>query len=230
MYGAKRIRLVDVNVDSAQTISQVPGINKKLAEIIVEQRIKKDYFSSIEELLEIPEIDDELFNKIKPYFTITNRKEIQWEKHLERIEENLEDVEEAGESYDEIEDLDTLESLSLNPLNINNATKSQLVYLPYVDNSIAEEIIRYRKTNNGFKYINELRTLVGAELFSQIKPYVAIYRKDIAEEFRGDLVVKYSMRDYPLSEGYLETESKYHNPAEIYSRLRAYGGNRLELD
>lgn len=229
LHGAKRIRLVDINIDSAQTLSQIPDINKKLAELIIKQRIKNDYFSSLEDLLEIPEIDDELLNKIKPYLSITNRKEIQWEKNLERIEENLEDSDAAGETDDEIEDLDTLESLSLNPLNINNATKSQLLYLPYIDSSIVEAILRYRKTNNGFKYMNELRTLIGAEIFSQIKPYVAIYRQDIAEEFRGDLVIKYNMRAYPLSEGYLESESKYNNPAEIYSRLRAYGGNRLEL-
>ncbi len=79
----------------------------------------------------------------------------------------------------EIEDEDAISELQKyidSPLNINKASKSELMELPDISPLIAVRIIKYVKDNRGFKKIEELKKVEGIddELFEKIKIYVTV--------------------------------------------------------
>ena len=59
-------------------------------------------------------------------------------------------------------------------LNINTATKEQLIDLPGVGESTADKIIIYREEKNGFKKIEDLMKVkgIGKKKFEKIKEYI----------------------------------------------------------
>lgn len=61
-------------------------------------------------------------------------------------------------------------------ININTATKSELMSLDGIGEKIAEEIISYRKNNNGFKTIDEIKNVnrIGNTVFNKIKDKITV--------------------------------------------------------
>ena len=63
------------------------------------------------------------------------------------------------------------------PLNLNTATKHQLVALPGIGEVMAERILRFREDHGPFKSIEELRSIKGISKRSleKLKPLVTVY-------------------------------------------------------
>jgi len=63
-----------------------------------------------------------------------------------------------------------------NQININLATVEQLKQHPYINWKAANAIIKYRKANNNYKKIEDLRKihLINNETYLKIKPYLTI--------------------------------------------------------
>jgi competence ComEA-like helix-hairpin-helix protein len=63
------------------------------------------------------------------------------------------------------------------PLNLNTATKGQLVTLPGVGNVIAGRILEHRERQGPFKTVEELRLVKGISKrsFEKLKPLVTVY-------------------------------------------------------
>ncbi len=63
------------------------------------------------------------------------------------------------------------------PLNLNTATKHQLVALPGIGEVMAGRIIRHRQDHGPFKSIEELRSIKGfsKRLLEKLKPLVTVY-------------------------------------------------------
>ncbi len=73
MYAYQKITLgipIDINRESAQGLTAIPGIGKSLALIIEEERIKRNGFKNINELKDLPGIGEKLFLKITPYIRL----------------------------------------------------------------------------------------------------------------------------------------------------------------
>lgn len=62
-------------------------------------------------------------------------------------------------------------------ININSADSDKLSTLPGIGESIAEEIIRYRHVNHGFKSIEEIKNVkrIGDKTYEKIKDLITIY-------------------------------------------------------
>ncbi len=62
------------------------------------------------------------------------------------------------------------------PLNLNTATKPQLVALPGIGDVMAERIIRYREDHGPFRDLEELRSIKGISKRSleKLKPLVTV--------------------------------------------------------
>jgi competence protein ComEA len=63
------------------------------------------------------------------------------------------------------------------PLNLNTATKQQLVALPGIGEIMAERILRQREDHGPFRSVEELRSLKGISKrsFEKLKPLVTVY-------------------------------------------------------
>jgi comEA protein len=61
-------------------------------------------------------------------------------------------------------------------VNLNTATKDDLVLLPGIGESIAEQILIYRDEHGGFSSVEQLRKIkgIGAKKFEKLRPYVKI--------------------------------------------------------
>lgn len=61
-------------------------------------------------------------------------------------------------------------------ININNASKDALMKLDGVGESISERIIKYRRENNGFKSIEDIKNVsgIGESKFEQIKDSIKV--------------------------------------------------------
>lgn len=62
------------------------------------------------------------------------------------------------------------------PININVADKAELMSLSGIGDKIADEIIAYRKENNGFKTIDEIKKVnrIGDSVFNKIKDKITV--------------------------------------------------------
>ncbi len=62
------------------------------------------------------------------------------------------------------------------PININTATKEQLKTLPNIGDVTADNIIKYREENNGFKNIEEIKNVsrIGDTMFQNLKDYIIV--------------------------------------------------------
>lgn len=66
------------------------------------------------------------------------------------------------------------EGLKEKSININTATKEQLVLLPGIGDSTADKILAYRKDHGGFKTIDDIMKIkgIGTKKFDKMKPFI----------------------------------------------------------
>jgi len=62
--------VININSADSQTLSRLPGIGVKTAEKIIELRLRKQKFSSVDELLEVKGIGETKLNNIKKFIIV----------------------------------------------------------------------------------------------------------------------------------------------------------------
>ena len=61
---------INLNAATVEELAKVPGLNQELAEKIIELRKENGEFIDMEELLDIPGIDNKLLRQLKKYLFI----------------------------------------------------------------------------------------------------------------------------------------------------------------
>ena len=70
-------------------------------------------------------------------------------------------LEESGDETDNSGLIDKIEALANNPIDINKASVSDLIEIPGVDISTANEILEYRNRSGSFYSLAELNSITG---------------------------------------------------------------------
>ncbi len=124
-----------------------------------------------------------------------------------------------GEASEEL--IELIDELKENPIDINAATIDELLLIPYIDNKIADDIIRAREKRGGFINKESLKDILPAVVYSRIEPYIRIETAPILRvrtvhpEFRVRVRIE---RKRP------EDENTPGNPLKAYMRtLIDYG-------
>jgi len=86
--------------------------------------------------------------------TVSDSQQMTWEQFVERMMAGFNDEVEESEIVDD-ELLSTLHDLCLNPMNINEATKEDLLVLPFVNEEKANDIIAYLEKNSPMQSYGE---------------------------------------------------------------------------
>lgn len=173
-------------------------------------------------------------------FSQTDTLDIPIDEQIENIiEETIGDAEDT--QLNEI-----IEDLIQNPIDINKATADDLTKIPFIDNEIAINIIKFRTTHGYYYSLSELKNVPGMseELYNKIVQVITIDRSLFAnqptrneypdeprvEKPKAPLVhtkqlfnLNYRQRFYqtfPKRKGY-ETGAYYNSPFKLYNRLTA---------
>ena len=91
------------------------------------------------------------------------------DKKYEKEEQKEQDKEENNDEQNTEEEKDNL-------ISINKATKEELMTLTGIGESKAEEIIKYREENGGFKKLEDIMNVsgIGEKAYSKIKDYIKL--------------------------------------------------------
>lgn len=68
---AKAVTLLNLNTATVEQLEALPGIGRKTAERILEQRQKAGGFKKIEDLMSVKGVGEKSFLKLKPMITVT---------------------------------------------------------------------------------------------------------------------------------------------------------------
>jgi hypothetical protein len=140
--------------------------------------------------------------------------------------DNIESILELLE-IDELDESDWLEQLwelRQKPLNLNRASLVDLLQIPFINPSLANEIIEYRNKEGKFLNLAELSKIRGMnqELIDALEPFIIIHQSQKLNRciyrFQGRL-------EHPKRDGYLR--DVYHSPVYLQHRLLFELGKNL---
>lgn len=146
---------------------------------------------------------------------------------IEKRSKDIDDLEISEEAKEEW--LETLHSFALTPLNLNNATETQLQILGLNDFQIFS-LQHYIRETGELLSIYELSHINGfdSETINLIMPFIYVRKTDWKPPLRFDSIAKYNRQDLRLqyrqvleqSKGYLRTDGKGYQGQPFSTTLR----------
>lgn len=148
--------LIDLNSADVQTLTEIEGIGAETAEKIVAYAAEYG-FNSVDELIYVSGIGEKKLEAIRPYVTVTNS------------------ASETKESISSTEHTAAEEKKIQFPLDLNTASKEELMEINGVGEVIAERICEYARSV-GFSSVDELINVkgIGKHKLESIRPYVTV--------------------------------------------------------
>lgn len=158
--------MVNLNTADISELSKLNGIGETLAERIINYRTINGIFKNIEEIKNVDGIGEAKFSAICNNIYVDNPT---YELQSQTVENNADEQENSDvqiqeqteSSHEEVNSNETSQVTTMTiddiaPLNLNTATKEQLMLLPHVNDKIADEIIDLRQKIKKFKNSYEL--------------------------------------------------------------------------
>jgi DNA uptake protein ComE-like DNA-binding protein len=182
---------VDINKATFQQIRNIEGLSEEQAEAIYEWRETRGLFSSIYELMEIPEIDAETFSliKYKIRIEVPEDSESYTLSRIARLQTRLASEDGAPTEIA----IDEWEDLLLDPLNINQASVDDILVLDRVTPIDAAAVVEKRKTSGKIRNYRSLRGTSGLTDygFRNMRDFVTYSAPEEKWAFRGNLRIRW---------------------------------------
>jgi len=144
--------IVDVSTATAEELCQLEGIGPVKAAAIIAYREENGGFTGAEDLLNVDGIGPETYQAIVENITVSLVKMTTVTVTEKVTTEPVTVSDDASEPS--TEHILTLEEVA--PIDLNKATKEELMLLPGVDEETAEAILRLREGIHGFSHVYEL--------------------------------------------------------------------------
>ncbi len=150
---------IDINIATAEELINIKGIGISTAEKIISYRENNGYFHSVDELINVSGIGEKKLKNIRKYVYISP------EFTVETIETTI-----ADEEITETALTDNIKSIEL-----NSATKEELMQINGVGEVTADAIVEYAQTV-GFSEVSDLLNVkgIGEKKLEKIAPYVYV--------------------------------------------------------
>ena len=140
---------ININIASAAEIAGIPGIGSSTSNAIVAYREKVGRIKSIDELVNVKRIGKRTIEKIRPYIFINKKK-----AYIEKSDNTI--IKKSNPSL---------------LVDINSASKKELMALPRIGEKTAQHIIEYRKLHKGFKNKEDIMNVsrIGQKTYDNFK-------------------------------------------------------------
>ena len=145
--------MVDLSTATSEEICRHDGIGEAKAAAIIAYREENGGFTGKEDLLNVSGIGPETYEAIEEHITVSFVRMTEPASGQTEAEQETA-VTEPASTEPASEDKLTLEELA--PIDINNASREELMLLPNVDEEAADAILRLRKDICGFSHVYEL--------------------------------------------------------------------------
>ncbi len=161
---------IDLNLATPEALCTLPGIGEKTALAIVAYRTQIGGFTSYEQLLDVPGIGEKTYKSILPYLYLADPVPLATEVP------NAEPQQPAEPPPTEPPPTDPTEPPVIPVINLNKATKEDLMQLPECTAELAESILRLRDELGIFYNPHEIIFADGMkdELFILWMDYLAV--------------------------------------------------------
>ncbi|HEZ7986385.1 MAG TPA: helix-hairpin-helix domain-containing protein [Ruminococcus sp.] len=158
---------ININTASKEELMSLNGIGSVLADRIISYRNNNNGFKNIDEIMNVSGIGNSVFAKIQNNIFVEN-------PVYEATEVTSEIISETQTDTSTTEHIKTLEECA--PININTASKEELMLLPHIDEENAMIIIDIRERINGYTHVYEILLIdtITQEQAAEIVPYICV--------------------------------------------------------
>jgi competence protein ComEA len=155
---------VDLNTAEKAELLQLDGVGPAMADAILAHRRDHGRFDSVEALTDVHGIGPKTLDKLRPWVTVTDRRDSVAPDTVERLERKP--APSATRRTGKLQPGDP-------PINVNTATEAELTQLPGVGPVTAQKIIDARG-REPFKVPDDLRRVkgIGVKIMDGIRPFV----------------------------------------------------------
>ncbi|RMI28020.1 MAG: helix-hairpin-helix domain-containing protein [Calditrichaeota bacterium] len=150
------------------------------------------------------------------------------EEALTRLLENIE-----SEEISQVDFVQALQDLEAHPLNINTARAGELLRIPFWDEQVVRQIVRYRRRHGPILHPDSLLRLPGIspELLAAVRPYLQFGTPTALPRITYRIQVRRHLHTVQGYDRARPEERRYHNPYYLYHRgqLQLTSGLRAGL-
>lgn len=153
---------IDINLASEEELTSISGIGPATAENIISYRNEHGFFGSVDELINVSGIGEKKLAALRGYVYVS-----------EEFAEKKTETETVSETVPESE------GNVIFPIDLNTASKEELMQISGIGEVTADAIYEYAHTK-GFDDVSELMEIkgIGEKKFEKIKPYVYVEKSE----------------------------------------------------
>ncbi|MBN1897327.1 MAG: helix-hairpin-helix domain-containing protein [Spirochaetes bacterium] len=249
-FTQKKRNINTVKLEYLERFFPLVGLDKQDAQNIYRYQ-QQTPITSVEDFLTLSGITKEKIKILQQYFVFEKPEEkekdvpeakkttVSQEAPEEEVDDIVETlIEDSEEEEDETKDV--LQKYKDSPLDLSQASMSDLTEFPFLSPILALRIIQYRD-KKGFNSVPDLKNVEGLtdDIYNQIagfvtvkKPFIVVEGKKVKKKpaFGGKITFRF-VADHPYSEEYLKNGiyNRYiHNPVGLKEKVELHYGQLAE--